>query len=192
MLVRVALLLGVASIAASAGLAIAAPQAAAACARGYRPCLPLRADLDCGQIRDAKKPVRVFGSDPYDLDTDRDGLGCEISGEGGGSQSPWGLILRRPPRKEATSAKVGDVLTVVGWSPSSFKGERFRICNVVKSPGSSRVTCAERVAPRNQLKGTVQTFGAWRIRPDQGDGGRFKLTLRVNGKVRAADTVPLR
>ena len=193
MLVRLALLLGVAAtIAAFAGLAVAAPRDAAACARGYVPCLPVRADLDCGQIPDAKKPVRVTGADAYRLDPERDGVACEISGGEGGRQSPWGLVLRKPPRREARSAKVGDVLTVVGWSPSSFKGERFRICNVVKAPGSSRVTCSERVEPRNRLKGTVQTFGTWRVRPDQGDGGIFKLTLRVNGKVRAADTVRLR
>ena len=87
---------------------------------------------------------------------------------------------------------MGDVLTVVGWSPNSFKGERFRLCNVVKTRISSRVTCSRDVGAGGRLKGTVQTFGAWRVRPDQGDGGIFKLTLRVNGKVRAADTVPLR
>jgi hypothetical protein len=39
--------------------------------------LPARvADLDCGQIPDSKKPVRVTGDDQYALDRDRDGLGC--------------------------------------------------------------------------------------------------------------------
>lgn len=175
-----------------AGLALAAPDVASACARGYSPCLPVNADLDCGQIPDTKKPVRVTGADPYGLDADRDGLGCKVSGEGGGRQSPWGLILRQPPRKEATSAKPGDTLTVVGWSPTSFAGERFRLCNVVKGTGSSRVTCSERDGSQAQLTGTVQTFGTWRVRLGQGDGGVVKLTLRVNGKVRASDTVPLR
>ncbi len=53
-----------------------------ACAPGYKPCLPVRADLDCGQMPDAMKPVRVTGADPYGLDTDRDGLGCEVFGVG--------------------------------------------------------------------------------------------------------------
>ena len=193
MLVRLALLLGVvATIAAFAGLAIAAPQDAFACARGYVPCLRVTNDRDCGQIPAAKKPVRVTGADPYDLDPERDGLGCKVSGKGGGRLSPWGLILRKPPRKEARRVKVGDTLRVVGWSPSSFAGERFRLCNVVKRTGSSRVTCSEQVRPRGQLRGTVQTFGTWRVRPDQGDDGVFKLTLRVNGIVRASDTVRLR
>ncbi len=193
MIVRLACVVGVVSVIASlAGLALAAPQDASACARGYSPCLPIRADLDCGQISDAKKPIRVTGADPYGLDADRDGLGCEVSGVGGGRQSPWGLILRKPPRKEATRAKAGDTLTVVGWSPRSFAGERFRLCNVVKGTGSSRVTCSERVGTQGELTGQVQTFGRWRVRLGQGDGGVFKLTLRVNGKVRASDTVPLR
>jgi hypothetical protein len=71
------------------------PSTSAACAPGYRPCLPVRADLDCDQIADMLKPVRVTGSDPYGLDRDRDGLGCEPSGwddesrPGAGALSPW-------------------------------------------------------------------------------------------------------
>jgi hypothetical protein len=182
----------VAAFATFAGFALAATRDASACARGYAPCLPVRADLDCEQIPDAKKPVRVTGADRYRLDADRNGLGCETAGQGGGRQSPWGLILRKPPRKEATSANVGDTLTVVGWSPEAFAGERYRLCNVVKSAGSSRVTCSRDVGAGGRLRGTVQTFGTWRVRPDQGDGGVFKLTLRVNGEVRASDTVRLR
>lgn len=34
-------------------------------------------DLDCGQIPGYKKPVRVHGSDPWRLDADNDGYGCE-------------------------------------------------------------------------------------------------------------------
>ena len=47
------------------------------CAAGYEPCLPALHDLDCGDISDAKKPVRVTGSDPYKLDSDGDGYGCD-------------------------------------------------------------------------------------------------------------------
>jgi hypothetical protein len=34
-------------------------------------------DLECSQIPDSKKPIRVTGSDPYRLDADGNGLGCE-------------------------------------------------------------------------------------------------------------------
>jgi hypothetical protein len=47
------------------------------CEPGYDPCLPVAGDLDCGDIAAAKKPVHVTGSDPYRLDGDGDGLGCE-------------------------------------------------------------------------------------------------------------------
>ncbi|HET8604663.1 MAG TPA: hypothetical protein VFM09_12095 [Marmoricola sp.] len=47
------------------------------CEPGYTPCLPVTADLDCADIPDSKKPVRVSGSDPYRLDADGDGWGCE-------------------------------------------------------------------------------------------------------------------
>ncbi|MFO6454386.1 MULTISPECIES: thermonuclease family protein [unclassified Aeromicrobium] len=44
------------------------------CMAGYSPCLPIVADLDCGEIG---HPVRVTGSDPYRLDRDGDGTGCD-------------------------------------------------------------------------------------------------------------------
>lgn len=44
------------------------------CMAGYSPCLPIVADLDCGEIG---HPVRVTGSDPYRLDADGDGTGCD-------------------------------------------------------------------------------------------------------------------
>jgi micrococcal nuclease len=47
------------------------------CAAGYSPCLPIVPDLDCGDIADELKPIRVTGDDPYDLDGNDDGLGCE-------------------------------------------------------------------------------------------------------------------
>lgn len=89
-------LLGLAGHASARTSAASSPTVAAACAPGYRPCLPVREDLDCGQIADRLKPERVTGDDPYALDRDRDGLGCEPSGWGGsgpgaGALSPWGL-----------------------------------------------------------------------------------------------------
>lgn len=44
------------------------------CAPGYTPCLPIVDDLDCADIG---HPVRVTGADPYRLDADGDGWGCE-------------------------------------------------------------------------------------------------------------------
>jgi micrococcal nuclease len=48
------------------------------CHPSYSPCLPIVADLDCPEVRAmGKAPVKVKGSDPYRLDRDHDGLGCE-------------------------------------------------------------------------------------------------------------------
>jgi beta-lactam-binding protein with PASTA domain len=53
------------------------------CTPGYSPCLPPASDYDCrGGSDDGPKytgPVRVTGSDPYDLDRDGDGKACEWS-----------------------------------------------------------------------------------------------------------------
>lgn len=51
------------------------------CTPGYSPCLPPASDYDCaGGSGDGPKYtglVRVTGSDPYGLDADNDGYGCE-------------------------------------------------------------------------------------------------------------------
>jgi micrococcal nuclease len=49
------------------------------CAAGYSPCLPIVSDLDCADIADELKPIRVTGEDQYRLDGEGDGLGCEAS-----------------------------------------------------------------------------------------------------------------
>ena len=50
----------------------------ASCHPSYSPCLPVVGDLDCADVRAlGKAPVRVPGSDPYRLDGDGDGWGCE-------------------------------------------------------------------------------------------------------------------
>jgi hypothetical protein len=51
--------------------------AGGSCEPGYSPCLPVTSDLDCADISDSNKPIHVTGSDPYRLDSDGDGLGCE-------------------------------------------------------------------------------------------------------------------
>jgi micrococcal nuclease len=59
----------------SAFAAVPAGSAAAGCNPNYTPCVPHAAgDLDCP---DVGHPVRVVGSDPYHLDGDGDGYGCE-------------------------------------------------------------------------------------------------------------------
>jgi hypothetical protein len=52
-------------------------QSGSGCQSGYSPCLPRVADLNCSDIPESKKPIRVTGSDPYRLDADGDGYGCE-------------------------------------------------------------------------------------------------------------------
>jgi hypothetical protein len=60
---------------------VAAPPPPSSCTSGYSPCLPPASDYDCaGGSGDGPKytgRVRVTGSDPYDLDSDGDGWGCE-------------------------------------------------------------------------------------------------------------------
>jgi len=54
------------------------PSPAGNCHPNYTPCLPVRGDLDCADVRAlGVAPVRVTGSDPYRLDGDDDGFGCE-------------------------------------------------------------------------------------------------------------------
>jgi hypothetical protein len=50
--------------------------------QGYSPCLPPGSDVDCaGGSGDGPRyvngPVYINGSDPYGLDSDGDGVGCE-------------------------------------------------------------------------------------------------------------------
>jgi hypothetical protein len=52
------------------------------CTSGYSPCIAPGADVDCaGGSGDGPRyvqgPVKVSGSDPYDLDRDGDGVACE-------------------------------------------------------------------------------------------------------------------
>lgn len=54
----------------------------AGCTPGYSPCIPPGPDIDCAGgsgngPRYVTGPVKVTGSDPYDLDANGDGLGCE-------------------------------------------------------------------------------------------------------------------
>lgn len=52
------------------------------CTAGYSPCIAPGSDVDCAGgsgngPRYVQGPIRVTGSDPYGLDSDNDGWGCE-------------------------------------------------------------------------------------------------------------------
>lgn len=58
-----------------AGVALRSPAAVTnACLPGYSPCVPQGADLDCNHLN---FKVKVSGTDPFNLDHDGDGWGCE-------------------------------------------------------------------------------------------------------------------
>lgn len=50
------------------------PAGGGSCEPGYSPCLPVTGDLNCS---DVDGPVTVTGDDPYRLDADGDGTGCD-------------------------------------------------------------------------------------------------------------------
>lgn len=58
-----------------------APAPAPSCHPSYIPCLPIVSDVDCaggsgnGPVYTGR--VQVIGPDEYELDRDRDGIGCE-------------------------------------------------------------------------------------------------------------------
>jgi hypothetical protein len=57
------------------------PKPVQSCTPGYSPCLAPASDYDCsggtGDGPEYSGQVSVSGSDPYDLDADGDGIGCE-------------------------------------------------------------------------------------------------------------------
>jgi hypothetical protein len=174
-------LVGQATVRASAS---SSPSIGAACAPGYQPCLPARGDLDCSQIAEKLKPIRVTGMDQYGLDRDGDGLGCPADWKRGGSGglSRWGLIIRKPPRKEAQAVSIGDKVWVFGWSPRAFKGRRFELCTL----GTRRGRCTSSV---RRLNGRNQLFSTWTVRRADTSATLLRLGLRVNGRTRADDGV---
>jgi hypothetical protein len=70
--------------AAAAAAAAATPPTTSApkCTPGYDPCIPPGPDVDCAGgtgngPRYVQGPIAVTGSDPYRLDADHNGIGCE-------------------------------------------------------------------------------------------------------------------
>lgn len=58
------------------------PVPAAGCDPNYSPCVPIASDVDCeggpgNGPAYVKGPVKVVGKDVYELDRDRNGIGCE-------------------------------------------------------------------------------------------------------------------
>ena len=72
----IAALVAVAVAAALGVLALRTMQSdtSSTCAPGYEPCIPVQQDVNCTDI---KALVTISGHDPYGLDSDGDGLGCE-------------------------------------------------------------------------------------------------------------------
>ncbi|MEO6702472.1 MAG: hypothetical protein ABI140_16510, partial [Jatrophihabitantaceae bacterium] len=70
------------TVTADATAAASAPVAAPDCTPGYSPYIPPGSDVDCAGgsgngPRYVNGPVTVTGSDPYRLDADGNGIGCE-------------------------------------------------------------------------------------------------------------------
>jgi hypothetical protein len=78
----VAVLFGSTVIVGSLGSPSVAHNKGKHCTKGYKPCLHPASDYDCAGgggdgPRYVHRTVKVKGSDPYRLDADNDGLGCE-------------------------------------------------------------------------------------------------------------------
>ena len=63
-------------------VAVGTKQAGDGCDPNYTPCVPIASDVDCAGGSGngpayVDGPIRVIGSDPYDLDRDGDGVACD-------------------------------------------------------------------------------------------------------------------
>ena len=118
-------------------------------------------------------------------------LPASLAGEDGSSRTAWGLIIEQPSGTPASSADVGDLLKLVGWSPAAFKGVRYQLCQ--KRPAG--LVCLPGPMSKQNLgyvlKGGRQTFGTWRVTRLSGVGGVLKISLRAHRRLRASDSVPV-
>jgi hypothetical protein len=97
-----------------------------------------------------------------------------------GARAPFGLIIRKPRRKEATTVRVGDSVTLAGWSPARMRGETFRLY------AGARV--GTRIA-EGPLMGVAQVFATWKVRGAPYSGEFLVVRLWVDGKAVALDAV---
>ena len=115
---------------------------------------------------------------------------ASLAGEDGRSRSPWGLVIQKRSATRASSADVGDLLRLVGWSPAAFKGVKYQLCQ--KRP--TGLVCLPGPMPKQDLgyvlKGGRQTFGTWRVTSLSGVGGVLKISLRVQSRLRASTACP--
>ena len=161
------------------------PASTPPCAAGYTPCLRAFTKLSCADVPPAKRPVRVTGKDPYRLDRDHDGIACDPPGTTGGKDSPYGVVIHASSAREPLSARPGQRLTIVGWSPRSVRGKHFSLC--VRKVGGYR--CA--MVRGKLLTGRVQTLAHWNLTAQDRVAHRFGVALMVGGKIRAVDTVKM-
>ena len=114
---------------------------------------------------------------------------ASLAGKRGSSASPWGLIIQKPSGTPASTADVGDVLTIVGRSPATFRGVRYQLCQ----KRATGLVCVPGPMPKEDpgyvLKGGRQTLGTWRVTRLSGVGGVLTISLRVQRRLRASDGV---
>lgn len=63
-------------------------------------CDPDHGDYDCDEIPDGQKPVQVPGEDPFGLDANNDGEGCELPSGGEDGGDAGGAPPEEPPAEE--------------------------------------------------------------------------------------------
>ena len=108
------------------------------------------------------------------------------------SRSPWGLIIQRPPGTEASTADVGDLLTIVGWSPLVVQGrevpalseatDRTRLQSWPDAETGSRLRTEGRCADLRNVEGHVSFRCCWRAENQAAGQGSIYST---------SDSVPL-
>ncbi len=172
--------------------ATASVESPSACAPGYSPCLPVVGDLDCGDILDSKKPIRVTGSDQYSLDRDGDGVACEIDGQGfppptSTRRITYRLSLEKPLGTTIKQIHRGEKFRVVIWSPNLPFGRKVRygLC-VNKTKGEQ---CYSNKSWN--LTFGYRRIGFWVVTPNEGRHGVLTITLKVEGQRVASKSLRL-
>ena len=66
-------------------------------------------------------------------------------------------VIRKPPRPEATVVRLGDTVSLAGWSPASMRRQPFQVTHGVR---------VGVVVAKGSLKGAVQVFGTTKVTRD--------------------------